>query len=360
MSLLKRQQVLRRPTRPIEIDPEKSISELVHDMSSTGFQGRKLGEAADVWTTMLKKREMVIWLGLAGAMVPAGMRSLISYLIRRRMIDVLVTTGATLYHDAYETIGGKHWLGTDQIDNVMLRKHRIDRVYDVYADERKFYRLDVMIEKEFASRLQSGRPYSSREVLHEFGKWISEMSRDRDGICVAAYESGVPVFVPSFCDSGMGFSLMFSNRRRKRHVIVDHMRDVDESSKITEKSSHTSVIVVGGGVPKNFIQQTAVIASYQTRHDLTHDFAIQFTTDVPQWGGLSGSTFEEAQSWGKYNPHARMVQCFTDATIALPVVGQALSQRFKRFRRNVPRFDWGDHHNNLRIMYQPTRLPDKL
>ena len=181
------------------------------------------------------------------------------------------------------------------------------------------------------------------------------MSKDRDGICVAAYESGVPVFVPSYCDSGMGFSLMFSNRRRKRHIIVDHMRDVDESSRITEKSNHTSVIVVGGGVPKNFIQQTAVIASYQTRHDRTHDFAIQFTTDVPQWGGLSGSTFEEAQSWGKYNPHAKMVQCFVDATIALPVVTQALSQRFKRFRRRVPKFNWSEHGNNLSIQFQPSK-----
>jgi len=353
---MKREQVLRHPTKPIEIDPDKTVSELVSDMSLTGFQGRKLGEAAEAWTTMLKKREMVIWIGLAGAMVPAGMRSLITYLIRRRMIDVLVTTGATLYHDAYETIGGKHFQGTDKIDNVMLRKQRIDRVYDVYADERKFYELDVMIEKNFSTRLQSGRPYSSREVLFEFGKWISEMAKDRDGICVAAYESGVPVFVPSYCDSGMGFSLMFANRRRKRHIIVDHMRDVDESSKITERSKHTSVIIIGGGVPKNFIQQTAVIASYQTRHDRTHDFAIQFTTDVPQWGGLSGSTFEEAQSWGKYNPRAKMVQCFTDATIALPIVTEALSQRFKRFRRRTPQFNWGEHGNNLHIKFQPLRL----
>ena len=325
-------------------------------MAFTGFQGRKLGEAAELWTTMLKKREMVIWLGLAGAMVPAGMRSIVTYLIRRRLIDVLVTTGATLYHDAYETIGGRHFQGTDQIDNVMLRKQRIDRVYDVYADERKFCKLDVMIEKIFSQRLQSGKPYSSREVLYEFGKWLSELVKDRDGICVAAYESGIPVFVPSYCDSGMGFSLMFANRRRKRHIIVDHMRDVEESSRITEKSNHTSVIVVGGGVPKNFIQQTAVIASYQTRHDRTHDFAIQFTTDVPQWGGLSGSTFEEAQSWGKYNPHAKMVQCFVDATIALPIVTQALSQRFKRLRRRVPRFNWNEHGNNLSIQFQPLRL----
>ena len=353
---MRRQQVLKRPTRPLEIDPEKSVSRLVEDMSLTGFQGRKLGEAADAWTSMLKKREMVIWMGVAGAMVPAGMRKLITYLIKRRMIDVLVTTGATLYHDAYETIGGKHFLGTDQIDNVMLRRHRIDRVYDVYADERRFYRLDVMIEKDFSSRLLSGRPYSSREVMYEFGKWISEIARDRDGICVAAYESGVPIFVPAMCDSGLGFSLMFANRRRQRHLVVDHMRDVDESSKITEKSHHTSVIIIGGGVPKNFIQQTAVIASYQTRHDRTHSLAIQFTTDVPQWGGLSGSTFEEAQSWGKYQPHARMVQCFTDATIALPVVAEALSQRFKRLRRRVPRFEWDYQSGGLEISFQPVRL----
>ena len=356
---MKREQILRHPTHPIEIDPEKSVSELVREMSLTGFQGRKLGEAAEIWTAMLRKREMVIWLGLAGAMVPAGMRSLITYLIRRRMVDVLVSTGATLYHDAYETIGGRHFQGTDTTDDVMLRKQRIDRVYDVYADERKFYRLDVMIEKDFASRLQSGRPYSSREVLYEFGKWVSEKARDRDGICVAAYETGVPVFVPSFCDSGMGFSLMFSNRRGKKHLIVDHIRDVDESSRITEKSTHSSVIIVGGGVPRNFIQQTAVIASYQTRHDRTHDFAIQFTTDAPQWGGLSGSTFEEAQSWGKYHPHAKMVQCFTDATIALPIVVQALGQRFKRFRRRVPTFSWSEHGTQLKIAFQSTKLPDK-
>jgi deoxyhypusine synthase len=352
---LQREQILRRPTRPVEVQPEKTISELLSDLSLTGFQGRKLGEAADVWTAMLKKREIVIWMGLAGAMVPAGMRELITYLVRRRMVDVLVSTGATLYHDAYETIGGKHFLGTDQIDNVMLRRNRIDRVYDVYADENKFYRLDVMIEKEFSLRFQPGKPYSSREIMHEFGKWIAEKRRDRDGICVAAYEMGVPIFVPAFCDSGLGFSLMFANRRRKRRVVVDHMRDVDESSRITEKSRRTAVIVVGGGVPKNFIQQTAVIASYQTRHDHTHDYAIQFTTDVPQWGGLSGSTFEEAQSWGKYNRQSKMVQCFTDATIALPIVAHGLSQRFKRFRRRVPRFQWGSA-NGVQITYQPMRL----
>ncbi len=351
-----REQILRHPTRPIEVQPDKTVAELLADMAFTGFQGRKLGEAADVWTSLLKKRELVIWMGLAGAMVPAGMRKIISYLIRRRMVDVLVTTGATVYHDAYESLGGKHFQGTDIIDNVMLRRHRIDRMYDVYADERRFYNLDTMIEKDFSTRLQPGRPYSSREVMYEFGKWVSEKARDKDGLCVSTYEAGVQVFVPAICDSGLGFSLMFANRRRKRGIIIDHMRDVDESSRITEKSRHTAVVIVGGGVPKNFIQQTAVVASYQTRHDRTHDFAIQFTTDVPQWGGLSGSTFEEAQSWGKYKAHAKMIQCFTDATIALPVVVQSLTQRFKRMRRRVPSFNWDTENGSLHLTFQSVKL----
>ncbi len=351
-----REQVLKHPTHPIEVHPDKTVSDLVSDMAFIGFQGRMLGEAADAWTSMLKKRELVIWMGLAGAMVPAGMRRIVTYLIRKRMVDVLVGTGATLYHDAYETIGGRHFLGTDQINDVMLRRHRIDRMYDVYADEKRFYRLDTMIEKDFASRLEDHRPYSSREIMYEFGGWVSEKSRGEDGICVASHDCGVPVFVPAFCDSGLGFSLMFANRRRGRRIIVDHMRDVDESSKITEKSRNTAVVIVGGGVPKNFMQQTAVIASYQTRHDRTHNFAIQFTTDVPQWGGLSGSTFEEAQSWGKYNPHAKMVQCFADATIALPIVVQALSQRFKKLRRRVPQFEWDHERNGLKITFQSVKL----
>lgn len=119
---MRREEVLRHPTRPVEIQPGKSVSEILEDMALTGFQGRKLGEAAEAWTSMLKKREIVIWLGLAGAMVPAGMREIVTYLVRRRMVDVLVTTGATLYHDAYETIGGKHFQGTDTINNMMLRR----------------------------------------------------------------------------------------------------------------------------------------------------------------------------------------------------------------------------------------------
>ena len=302
---------------------------------------------------MLKKRQIVIWMGIAGAMVPAGMRKIITHLIRRRMIDVLVTTGATIYHDAYEATGGKHFRGTDKVDDVQLRKYKIDRMYDVYADEKKFYRLDNEIEREFCSLLRDNYPYSSRQITEKLGGWLSERARDRDCISIAAKEAGVPVFIPSLCDSSLGFAMMFANRRRGRKIIVDHMKDVHESALVTEKSSRSGVVIFGGGVPKNFIQQSAVVASYVTRHDRTHDYALQVTTDAAHWGGLSGATLEEAKSWGKYSPRAQMVTCYTDSTIALPILGQGLADRFKRVKRDVPRFDWTA--DALKITFQRFR-----
>lgn len=225
-------------------------------------------------------------MGLAGAMVPTGMRKIISYLIRRRMIDVLVSTGANMYHDCFEAFGYKHYVGTHIVDDVKLRKLRVDRIYDVFANEKRFYRFDNWIEKKVATMLADGHPYSSREVLRILGQLLSKEAKEKDSIVISAHEAGVPVFAPAICDSSIGFSIMFSNRRGGRRIIIDQLKDVDESSRITEKSKWTGVIYVGGGLPKNFIQQTAVIASYQTRHDRSHSAAIQITTDSPQWGGV--------------------------------------------------------------------------
>jgi deoxyhypusine synthase len=133
---------------------------------------------------------------------------------------------------------------------------------------------------------------------------------------------------------------MFANRRKDRSIILDSLKDVDESSLITEKTKKSGVIYIGGGIPKNFIQQTAVIASYQTGKDTSHDYAIQITTDMPMWGGLSGCTLEEGQSWGKIKNKAEKTTCYTDATIALPIVAQAMSERYRKLSRKVPVFEW--------------------
>jgi len=346
--------LLKWPTIPINVVPDKRISDLAEEMLETGFQGRKLAEVVEIWCNMLRRRNATIWMGLAGAMVPAGMRKIISYLIRRRMIDVLVSTGANMYHDCFEAYGYKHYVGTHIVDDGKLRKLKVDRIYDVFADEKRFYRFDNWIEREVTTMFADGHPYSSREILKTMGQLLSKGNKEKDSIIISAHEVGLPIFAPAICDSSIGFSIMFANRRRGRRIILDQLKDVDESSKITEKSKWTGVIYIGGGLPKNFIQQTAVIASYQTRHDRSHSAAIQITTDSPQWGGLSGCTFEERQSWGKIGARARMAACYCDATIALPFVAHALSERFKKLTRNVPVFYW--QNGKLDIGYEKRRL----
>jgi len=347
--------MLKNPTHPLEVQPGRSISDLTKGMLSTGFQGRKLAEAIDVWARMLREKQTTIWFGMAGAMVPAGMRRIVSYMIRRRMIDALVTTGANLYHDLYESRGKKHYIGSHIVDDVKLRKQYVDRIYDVFADEQEFYKTDVWIENNFCPQLLDNYRYSSREILYELGKFLDKFGAEKDSIIMSAYHSGVPIFCPALNDSSLGFSIMFANRRKGRRIIVDSLKDDEESSRITELAGSTSVIYIGGGVPKNFIQQTAVIASYQTRHDRSHDYAIQISTDSPMWGGLSGCTFEEAQSWGKINRLAKKVMCYSDATIALPIVSHALGERYKRLRRNVPVFGWGKN-GSLRMSYEKKLL----
>jgi len=137
-------------------------------------------------------------------------------------------------------------------------------------------------------------------------------------------------------------------------IVLDAVKDVNETTKITEKSKESGVIYIGGGTPKNFINQTAVMASFLTGKTKRHSYALQITTDVPEWGGLSGCTFEEAQSWGKFTANAKKIMCHCDATIALPIISHALSERFRNFKRDIPVFEWGK--NNLKIKYEKMKL----
>jgi deoxyhypusine synthase len=347
----RRQQILRVPTEPIEVN-EKSVAELTESMTLTGFQGRRLAVAAQIWRKMIQADRITIFFGLSGAMVPAGMGRIIAWLIDRRYIDVLVSTGANLYHDCHEALGRKHYVGSHIADDSKLYKLKIDRIYDVFASETALCGTDSWIEARAVELLADNYPYTSREVLEIYGKRLARVRKARRrSILVAAARAGVPIFCPALADSCFGFSIMFANRRtaQRKSIIIDQLRDVDQISKITEKAGTTGVIYIGGGVPKNYIQQTAPIASYQTRRPRAHKFAIQITTDSPQWGGLSGCSFEEAVSWGKIVSGGRMAICYCDATIALPILVHALAESGVR-RKTIPVFDWSD---GLKLIYKP-------
>jgi deoxyhypusine synthase len=268
------------------------------------------------------------------------MRKIISYFIQNRMIDCLVSTGANMFHDVHESLGGRHYVGSHVVSDEALFNEGVDRIYDVFAAEEQFRNTDHLIA-DFGDMLEPGRPYSSREFMFLLGKWLYEQGGDTDSIVVSAYMHNVPIFVPALCDSSIGIGLMVA-RRNGRAINVDQMKDVDDITQMIESSKKTGVIYVGGGVPKNFIQQTEVIASILGLPIEGHSYAIQYTTDAPHWGGLSGCTFEEAVSWGKINAIAPKVQVFVDATIALPIVSHALAQKTGPYikKRKAPQYDW--------------------
>ena len=332
---------LSKQTEPIKVT-EKSISELTDAMALTGFQGRKLGESVQTWAHMLGEDDLTLMMGYTGAMSPAGMRKIIAFMVQNRMIDCLVSTGANMFHDIHESHGGKHYVGSHCANDEALFKDGVDRIYDVFAVEQEFRGTDYMV-MEFAKKyLEANKSYSSRDFLYRLGKWLyEEHGADEDSIVVSAYLHNVPIFVPALCDSSIGIALMVA--RREGHPInIDQMKDVDEITQIVENTKKTGVIYVGGGVPKNFIQQTEVIMSMLGLEIEGHSYAIQYTADAPHWGGLSGCTFEEAVSWGKIAAVAPKVQVFVDATIALPIASHSLREKTKDTikSRKAPRYDW--------------------
>ncbi len=339
--------ILSHPTEPVEVK-ERRISELLEAMARTGFQGRRLGEAFLAWRSMLRDEGCVVFFGMSGAMVPAGMRRVVAHLIERRVVDVVVTTGANVFHDIHEALGGRHFLGSPNADDALLFRHGIDRIYDVFAREEEFRSVDRLIA-ELSRELSHEREYSSREIVAFLGEKLLERGAARDSLVVAAYRRGVPVFVPALGDSSVGIGLTLA-RREGHRVVVNQIKDVDEITQIVEKAEKTGVVYIGGGVPKNFIQQTEVVASILGIDKGGHDYAVQFTTDAPHWGGLSGCTFEEAVSWGKVSPYSKKVQCFVDATIALPIVAHALNEVRETFRKRVPAFEWGEE---LELRWEP-------
>ena len=309
--------------RPFSITNQSSAAQIVERMAGTAFQARNLAQAAQAWDRMLRD-EVTIFFGLAGALVPAGMRPVIVYLIENRLIDCLVSTGANLFHDVYETLGKPHWQGSPETDDVELGRRRINRFYDVLAPETDFSAAEEFVVN-FALSLEPDRPYTTREYFYLLGRALAPAAHE-EGILTAAAKHGVPVYSPALGDSVHGLAIAAGRVRAGQRLLFDIIGDVLETAYIAVSAQGTGVIYMGGGTPKNFIQQ-AEVASYIYSRDLPgHKYAIQITMDQPQWGGLSGCTFEEAQSWRKIAPDANTVTVNVEATVALPLIVSALAE----------------------------------
>ena len=331
-----KRELLSVPVEPFDPAGVNSVSELLERMRRTGFQGRQLGEAFQVWKKMLRA-DCVILMGLAGAMVPAGMRSLVVAMIRNRLIDCLVSTGANLFHDLHETLGHHHYQGSPHTDDLVLAENLVDRMYDVLANEDEFRAHDRLLG-EFAASLDSSRPYTTREFLYRLGRHLGRSAR-QDGILTAAAEASVPIYCPAIGDSSIGIGIAAHRHNVGNQLMFDVIGDVLETAYIAQ-TAPTAVVYFGGGTPKNFIQQTEVTLLNMSEMAEGHKYAIQIVTDAPHWGGLSGCTFQEAQSWGKIARDAHMVTCHCDSTIAMPILVSALLEQKQLIaQRRRPRFD---------------------
>ncbi|MFQ6088003.1 MAG: deoxyhypusine synthase [Candidatus Methanofastidiosia archaeon] len=301
---------------PFDLEEGMKISDLISQYERSVFGALRLSKATKLYLEMLKERS-TIFLGLAGALVPAGFRKLISDLIEREMIHILVSTGANLTHDLIEAFGGRHLKGISLSDE-KLREKGIDRIYDAFLEDSSFEILENNMRKILEDIHREKKKMLTSEFLFEIGRRL----KDKNSILRQAFLKRVPVFVPALSDSMLGLqTFLFS---QEKEFFLDEIGDVGRILELSYKSKKTGALILGGGVPKNFILQTMLLAPKG------FDYAIQITTDSPNAGGLSGATMEEAISWGKLKPSSKFCTLYCDATIAFPLMVAYVMEKFKR------------------------------
>jgi deoxyhypusine synthase len=311
------------PVGHARVSSGMTVSELATEYGSAGIGAANLADAIDVAGEMFASEETTVFFGLAGAMVPAGMRAIVTDLIRAGHIDALVTTGANLTHDAIEAIGGKHHHGAhehpdfeDREFDEKLREEGVDRIYNVYLPQEHFTLFENHLREEVFDAIGE-EVVSIAEFTRELGRANAEVN-DREnvsedsGIAAAAYECDVPIYAPAIQDSVLGLQAWLHSQ--VSGFSLDALSDMSPLNDLAYEADSTAAFVVGGGVPKNYVLQTMLVTPG------AYDYAIQLTMDPPQTGGLSGATLDEARSWGKLEPDAKNVSVYADATITLPLV----------------------------------------
>lgn len=331
-------ELLKQTIDHIDITQNLSWETLIESMQKTAFQARNLGNAAKIYTQMLADNDCSIILCLAGSLVSAGLKKVIVDLIDNNMVDAIVSTGANIVdQDFFEGLGFRHYHGSPRLDDEQLRSLSIDRIYDTLINEDELRICDETIH-EIADSMTPG-VYSSREFILEMGKYLQTHHPESCSIVRSAYLKGVPIFVPAFSDCSAGFGLlMHQMHHTDQHVSIDSVKDFRELTLLKVKAKESGLLMIGGGVPKNFAQDVVVAAELIGHDAPLHKYAIQITVADERDGALSGSTLREACSWGKVAiTHEQMVFC--EATIALPLLAAYAYQHRKNHARHERRYN---------------------
>jgi|TARA_B100001093_G_scaffold510370_1_gene576098 deoxyhypusine synthase len=306
---------------PIEHIDIKSFDarKIIDGMSKMSFTSRDTARAAGIYNEMLADKDCSIFLTLAGSTSAGGCMDLYTDLVKNNMIDAIVATGASIIDmDFFEALGFKHYQGSQFQDDTELRKNYIDRIYDTYIDEEELQACDKAI-CDIANTLEP-RTYTSREFIKELGKYLKIKGKKKGSLIETAYDNDVPIFCPAFTDSSAGFGLvMHQEQNPDKHMTIDSIREFRELTEIKLQSKQSGLLMIGGGVPKNFIQDTVVCAELLGKKVDMHKYAIQITVADTRDGACSSSTLKEASSWGKVDiTKEQMV--FAEATSVLPLI----------------------------------------
>lgn len=316
---MEKKDLLRKTVEHIDMKSFDS-TQLIEAWSKMSFTSRDTARAAGIYDMMLAEDDCAAILTLAGSTSAGGCMDVYADLVKNNMIDAVVATGASIVDmDFFEALGFKHYHGTPNVDDSKLREAYVDRIYDTYIDEEELQVCDKTIA-EIAEKLER-RPYSSREFIREMGKYLSEgNAKKKDSLVQAAYENNVPIFVPAFSDCSAGFGLVLHQHNNPgKHLSIDSVKDFYELTKIKMSVKASGLLMVGGGVPKNFAQDTVVCAEILGKEVPMHKYAVQVTVADVRDGACSSSTLKEAQSWGKVDTtYEQMV--YAEATTVIPLI----------------------------------------
>jgi deoxyhypusine synthase len=324
----KKKQILKDVVEHIDIT-QHNVVPVVDAMKHMAFSARDLSRAADIYDRMIRDKDCGIILCLAGSLISAGLKKVIVDMVRNNMVDAIVSTGANMVdQDFFEALGYRHYLAPDEYKSGTLdgelRELMIDRIYDTFIDEEELRVCDETTQKIF-DELEP-RPYSSRELLREFGAYLEKTGGPKTPDCIIyeCYKRDVPIFVPAFSDCSAGFGIVAHMHQRlaagQAHVSIDSGKDFYELTQLKLKTNESGIFMIGGGVPKNFTQDIVVAAEILTDAEAPmHKYAVQVTVADVRDGALSSSTLKEASSWGKVDTvYEQMV--FSEATLAVPLI----------------------------------------
>lgn len=361
-----------KPRALIDLSKAKDIDDLLHQMSRSAFGAKQFGQATDVACNMFTDPNTFVVLTLSGAMTPAGMGLLICEMIDRGFVQAIVSTGALMTHGLVESSGRTHFQHNPVMDDLTLFKKGYNRIYDVVELEKNLDDAEAIVYKVL-DQLPQNKNLSSRLILELLGRWLTKNTTGK-GILKSAYQKNIPVYIPAFTDSELGLDVALYNRRRvienKKPFQFNPFIDLEHFAELLNQQKRAGIFTIGGGVPRNWAQQVApYLELIQNRmpkgkvpshiKGIRYSYAVRICPDAVQWGGLSGCTYEEGKSWGKFDPDCQYAEVIADATMVWPLIIQAIIQRLrkKRITRVKKNFNIKSQLKKVDYLVEKYRLP---